>query len=308
MLNVSDYNFLSKIYSKNKKNLLTKSNIKKITGIDKTYLNDLNLNGFCKIKGLFSSDLIDNLRNNFQTQINSLSNISIPRDLKNKTKDIENIYIEKLDQKTFESGEKIFRNHTDSIKLKDPLINLPESINIALDEKIVSICENYFGCTPYLTFLKCVKTYANNLDDFDTQHFHIDENAVNLLKVFVYLNDVTSIKDGPFTYVEGSFKDIKSKWGLKARWEENELRQYYEQNKFKHIFANRGDVIIANTVAFHKGLKPILNDRNILIFNYGLHVDYTFNNKPDIVSRISNKAFNIQSNKNKNILALLEKI
>ena len=36
--------------------------------------------------------------------------------------------------------------------------------------------------------------------------------------------------------------------------------------------------------AFHRGLKPKKKDRNIVIINYGMHVDFTFNNKFDITS------------------------
>ena len=74
------------------------------------------------------------------------------------------------------------------------------------------------------------------------------------------------------------------------------------------ILAKRGDVIIANTVAFHKGLKPIKKNRNILILNYGLHMDYSLNNKPDIKAKISKKDYKLQSKENRIILDLLEKV
>ena len=185
---------------------------------------------------------------------------------------------------------------------------MPKTQKIALNDRIISICSNYFNLKPNLTFIKCVKSYVNNLDNHDTQHYHIDENAIKLLKVFIYLNDVKSKKDGPFEYIKKSFLNIKSQWGLKTRWDKNHLLSIYNKKNFTPILAKRGDVIIANTVAFHRGLKPIKKDRNILILNYGLHIDYTFNNKPDIKSNILKKDYKLQNKIDRKILSLLKKV
>ena len=81
---------------------------------------------------------------------------------------------------------------------------LPEILKIALDNKIISICASFFNALPKLTYLKLIKNYANKLSRFDTQYFHYDENAIKLLKVFVYLNDVNNNTEGPFCYVRKS--------------------------------------------------------------------------------------------------------
>ena len=67
-------------------------------------------------------------------------------------------------------------------------------------------------------------------------------------------------------------------------------------------------MIIANTVAFHRGLKPVKKDRNIVIINYGMHIDFTFNNKFDITSNILKKDFFNQNRTNQSVLSLLNKI
>lgn len=307
---VSDYNYLKKYYLKCEKKI---SNIKiqkktNLSEIDEINLKSLRRDGYCVVKNVFKKKFVDKIRLDFAKEIKKLKNISIPRDLRKKKGNIEQIYLPKLDDKTFLSGENKFKNYTDSIKLKDPLINLPKLIKIAVNKRVISICSNYFGYIPYLTFLKCIRTYKNKIKEHDTQHFHIDENSVKLLKVFIYLNDVESKKDGPFYYVKDSFKDIKKRWGLKARWSEKYLKKIYGPKKFVPILAKRGDVIIANTVAFHRGLKPIKKNRNIAILNYGFHIDFTFNNKLDIVSKILKKDFKKQSKQNQSVLSLLNRI
>ena len=310
MLRASDYSLLQKIYSKSEKKISKDKNHKKtkILSKDKINLNNLNQNGFCILRGVFSKKYIDNHRLEFQNQIELLENISIPRDLTKQTKKKDDIFLPKLEKKLFDLGEKKFKKYTDSVKIRDPLINLPKILDIVLNERIISICSNYFGFKPYLTFIKCVKSYANKLNDHDTQHFHIDESAIKLLKVFVYLNDVNSKNDGPFYYIKKSFLDAKKKWGLKLRWDEKYLKSIYGKKNFIPILAKRGDVIIANTIAFHKGLKPLKKNRNILILNYGLHMDYSLNNKPDIKARILKKDYKLQTKKNRTVLDLLEKV
>ncbi len=315
MLQVSDYNYLSKFYKKNfikiSKNKYHKK--KNLSARDKKNLQNLNTKGFCVLKGVFQEKFINEINLEFQNHIKNLKYISLPRDLRFKKKiginnNIENINNKKLQKKIFLMGEKKFRNYTDSVKLIDPLINIKKIIECGLNKRLATMTSNYFGCMPFLTYAKCVKTYKNKIDNHDTQLFHIDENAVKLLKVFIYLNDVDSKLDGPFYYIKNSFESIKNKWGQRARWEENKLKKIYGSKNFIPILAKKGDVIVANTVAFHRGLKPIRKDRNIIILNYGIHLDFTFNNQIDIAANISKEDYKKFNPEEKSILSLLNKI
>jgi hypothetical protein len=307
---VSDYEYVKSFYQKSLKKTLEKQLHQKteMSDEDEIYLSNLNRDGYCVLKKVFTKQYIDGLNSNFQKQVKGLNNISIPRDLRLKNKNIENIDLPKINDALFLSGEKEFRKFTDSIKLKDPLINLPELIDCSLNKRIISIASNYFGCIPYLTFLKCVKTYNNKIKEHDTQHFHIDENSSKLLKVFIYLNDVDTEDDGPFYYIKESFRDINKQWGKRARWEDKYIENIYGSKNMIPILAKRGDVVIANTVAFHRGLKPVRKDRNIIILNYGMHVDFTFNNKFDITSSILKEDLENQSPLNRSVLSLLKKV
>ncbi len=205
-------------------------------------------------------------------------------------------------------GERKFKNFTDSIKLKDPLINIPKIINLLCHSKIKSIASHYFGVMPYLTFVKLVKSYKNKYKDHDTQLFHIDDNSVNLLKCFIYLNDVNSKNDGPLYYIKYSFKNIRNYWGKNLRWSEKRLLNIYGKENAIPICAKKGDVILVNTIAFHRGIKPSKKNRYCIIANYGLHPDFTYNNKFDLTSKISTKHFVNQTRQNKKILSLLRKV
>ena len=86
----------------------------------------------------------------------------------------------------------------------------------------------------------------------------------------------------------------------------HKIKKIYGKKNFISILSKRGDVIIANTVAFHRGIKPMKKDMNIVTLNYG-HIDFTFNNKFDITSTIVKKQYKYQTKGNQSILSLLNK-
>ena len=56
-----------------------------------------------------------------------------------------------------------------------------------------------------LTSINLRKSFINNLQDAETNIYHKDENSFNLLKVFIYLNDVDE-NAGPFMFVKKHIK------------------------------------------------------------------------------------------------------
>ena len=87
MLSVSNYNYLSEFYKKSFKKTIEKKHHKKINLItEHKKLKDLNNNGFCVLKDVFSKNFIDEINSDFQKHIKSLKHISLPRDLRFKLK------------------------------------------------------------------------------------------------------------------------------------------------------------------------------------------------------------------------------
>ena len=146
------------------------------------------------------------------------------------------------------------------------------------------------------------------MSNFDTQFYHYDENAIKLLKAFVYLNDVTEEEHGPFCYVKKSHFAAEENWGKSVRYTDQQVAEMASPDDINPIFAKKGDIILANTVALHRGLKPKTQDRNILIVNYGLHQDYTFNNQLDITSRVNSSTFDSRTKEEKLAMSLLERV
>lgn len=304
MNKVSDYEFLEQAF----KDAHVKFQPKGYETAPEGNFKELSETGITVLPRLINPALIDEIKAKFQNNIDSGKYLSRPRDLRKSGSDLSEIKIERLSDEDMLKGEQFFRDVTDNVQLRDPLVNMPELIDIALNKVILSLGAAYFGTFPKLTYLKLVKNYANKMEDFDTQFYHYDENAVKLLKAFIYLNDVVDETQGPFCYVKGSNLSARENWGKKIRYSDQDVASMCKKSNISPMFAKKGDVILANTVALHRGLKPESNDRNILIINYGIHRDYTFNNQLDITSKVRSKTLSKLTEAQQYATSLLEVI
>ncbi len=159
------------------------------------------------------------------------------------------------------------------LSIPEPLYNIPEISDIIFDNRLTSIAKSFFRCAPAIGTLNLRKSFANNLKSENTTMYHIDPNSPYFFKVFVYLKDVLSPEDGPFTYVEGSVDNKPDNILQKYRWEDDEIEAFYGKDKIKHITGKKGDVALAMTNGFHKGQKCIRNDRELLTIDYVCHPD-----------------------------------
>ena len=159
------------------------------------------------------------------------------------------------------------------LSVPEPLYNVPEISDIIFDDKIVSIAKSFFKCVPAVGTLNLRKSFANNLNSENTTMYHVDPNSPYFFKVFVYLKDVLSPEDGPFTYVEGSVDDKPNNLLEKYRWEDDEIEAFYGKDRIKYLTGKKGDILIAMTNGFHKGQKCTRNDRELLTIDYVCHPD-----------------------------------
>ena len=109
---------------------------------------------------------------------------------------------------------------------------------------------------------------VTDIEEKTTTFFHRDDNSKNFIKMFFYLNDV-DIDGGPFTYVEGSHINRREKdWTPGSRWTDEKIASLYGLEKIVHLTGKKGDLIVANTTGFHKGLKCRTKERNMLTINF----------------------------------------
>ena len=246
-------------------------------------LKELEENGYAIVPNFFDKVKLTSIYNRFEGFLATGENLSAPRKLRGINEQVYGQSIPRLTKEELQRGVASYHDLTDNVQIKDPLINCPGMLELAVNDFFVDLAAAYLGGFPALTYLKCVRNFANDIKEFDTQYFHIDENAAKLIKFFVYLNDVDT-EGGPFCYVKGSHKRKTEFWGKKLRWTTEEIEDIFGEENVILCTAKRGDLVIADTTGFHRGTKPVKTDRNIIIINYGVHQDYTFGGKLDITS------------------------
>jgi hypothetical protein len=157
------------------------------------------------------------------------------------------------------------------VRILQPLVFCPTVYQIAFSELLLNIASEYFGCIPMMSNINLRRSFVKkSTAPVATQLYHADANSVNFLKFFMYLDDV-DLDGGPFVYVEGSNNLRFEGWDSKARWTDQEIENIYGKSKVKFLTGKVGDLIVANTTGFHKGLQPLKQDRFMLTVYYTIH-------------------------------------
>jgi hypothetical protein len=176
------------------------------------------------------------------------------------------------------SADLPLRDRASSIGLEDPLVNLPEVVDLAFDARLLGLATAYFQTVPFLSYVKIRKSFVNALPPSPTQQFHVDIGTYSIFKVLLYLNDVAP-GGGPFCFVQGSHRKKFTNWESK-RYSSEEMAAVYGEGRVVQYYARAGDAILVESTGFHRGEKPETADRSILILNYTVHPEYGFEYPP----------------------------
>ncbi len=248
---------------------------------------ELKRNSYSVVKSLLEKDFLINLGETLEKKLlDSLPGMEVRAHTKESHADSMEIFHEILPHNAdFEYAKKI----TAGISLKNPLIEMPNILEIIKNKTVEGIVTGYYESIPKLTFAKARISFFNSIGPRDTQFWHSDPGSYRVLKALIYLNDVNE-KGGPFEIISGSHVKKFKDWEKITRHSEENLKKIYNADKFKKITASLGDVIFADATAFHKGNVPIDRNRKIIILNFCLHDEYGLPyekvkiNKADLIS------------------------
>lgn len=162
-------------------------------------------------------------------------------------------------------------------QIYQPFLNTSEILPFVFNDFIIDIAGAYLDCLPALSTCNLRKSFVNNLPEGGTQIYHVDPNSPRFLKFFIYLNDV-DINGGPFCYVEGShtkkFEINGMNWNAQYNWDLNFINQVYGVDKVKYLTAKKGDLLVADTNGWHRGIKPTHSERTMLTLDYACHPEF----------------------------------
>jgi len=273
--------------------------------------------GTACISGFVNSSVILSIAQSVNDFLEKGVNIQPSRNLKGLT--VENMSSffpgykskKRLSEDLIKQGPTAYRDITDNIRIRNPLMNIPEILDLALDDRLLGIAADYLGVLPSIVYAKVVKSFANELPSFDTQYFHIDHNASKMFKSFFYLNDVDE-DGGPHCYVMESHKEEvkKTMWSkssvLPGRLSDQDIGEIFGTHSIAKLLANAGDLIIEDTTGWHKGVKPLKRDRTMIVITYGIHSEYSFDYQKNEVEKITKQQLDLICEEKKRVVDLLE--
>jgi ectoine hydroxylase-related dioxygenase (phytanoyl-CoA dioxygenase family) len=166
----------------------------------------------------------------------------------------------------------------DDFKFKEedrPLIDFLLTPGIAL------VCAHYLGLIPKLTSFKIWRSHQTETQErLASQNWHRDYNEYQMVRVFLYFNDV-SVANGAGEYIKGThfkgnFFDVlqDSVDGL-SRYSSNEqVVASFSEDKIVRAEGNAGSLFFMDTAGIHRGgYHPLPGERMVSLTTFSTAAD-----------------------------------
>ena len=137
-------------------------------------------------------------------------------------------------------------------------------LRVAMQPNIVSILSSLYGEIPRLDYvLLTLSEYAG--DQYKvSQLWHKDYDDTKVVKLFIYLTDVTSIEDGPFTFFSGPDSD-KVGFSLKSHQNDRIINAKIGLKKARSMIAPKLTAFLVETSrCLHMGSRVADGHKRLL--------------------------------------------
>jgi hypothetical protein len=152
--------------------------------------------------------------------------------------------------------------------------DLPEFLTWGREERLSKIIENYIGLPITFQGVHLRRDFANK-NPVTTELWHKDLEDRRMLKIIVYLSDVTE-ENGPFEYIPKNRVSPLLAWRIQRKISrahalgisDSEIDKLVPKSAWKRCLGSAGTVVFMDPVAiFHHG-KSRQMDRSALFFVY----------------------------------------
>jgi Phytanoyl-CoA dioxygenase (PhyH) len=215
-------------------------------------VNSLRKSGYVLISEFFPRELIDRI---FLKADAMFHNLEIDTHLAYSIQSKDRTTLENLGYDELAATEKM-------IALRDPLVRIPEVLDVAFHQSILKIAANFLGYVPPLYRVTLVRDFPHNRP-LHSSNFHKDNDESDSLQIFIYLVDVDDTR-GPLVYIPGSnHYDVRScrprlsrDLGIPAndgRLSDEEVERVYPRRSWAVLQTARGSVAAIHGNGIHKG-------------------------------------------------------
>ena len=189
------------------------------------------------------------------------SNKSSYQDLLQLSIKIKENLIERLsnkDKSLFKRGKTFVARYVDT---HTKFMDLKPAVDLIIDEFFYNISAHYLNTTPKVTNIDFWYNIPNSdPKKIGSQNWHKDYEDKSLLKVFVYLEDVSHY-NGPFSFVKGSHeynsntipKELLRNFPDGIVVNEDTILKYFSKNNLIELIGKKNTVLIVDTSGLHKG-------------------------------------------------------
>ena len=184
--------------------------------------------------------------------------------LENRRSEIEHLRSRARD--VMDVGEKTF--NTELLGNSPPADPSDPFCRFALDPTILNIANAYLRMYARLRYYNVWYTFSSNTVARESQLWHFDREDNYILKVFVYLRDVSE-GAGPFTYAPETHRKGALQHRRPQTFSENGVRRSTDdqmaavvpREKWVKATGRKGTIIFADTRGYHKGGEARSDDR-----------------------------------------------
>lgn len=134
----------------------------------------------------------------------------------------------------------------DSDKCDGALLTDNPFVSFALQSPILSVLVGFFGEIPLLDDVLLTLSRTTKKSFSLSQLWHRDYDDTKTVKLFVYLTDVASKQDGPFTFIDGPSSDRVGS-SLRSRRGDIEILERLPSDAINEVIAPRLSVFMVNT-------------------------------------------------------------
>jgi hypothetical protein len=162
--------------------------------------------------------------------------------------------------------------HCMSVDPPELAARTPAVLRWGVEERLLDIVESYLGVPPAFTTVHLRKDVGGG-HQVGTRFWHIDTEDRRVIRVLVYLSDVT-IDDGPFEYIPRPQTDACTALRERALRSDgdpvfdDEMRRHVPEREWRACTGPAGTVVIADNAAVYHHGKVHDAERTVLIYTY----------------------------------------
>ncbi len=215
-----------------------------------------------------------------------------------------------LTRSTIEKGIKLYKNKTNAISFKQPIINFEECLDLILNDKVLDRVSAILGKNIRLGYVALSCQMNNKLEENDINFFHTDDHLnksiVKKNKLIKLTIPISTHQKYHKDYTHLKIHKFKIKEKLNQYFSLKEIPKNLKKNVISPIVKNNDGLLFDPDNFYHLAKKPKKNIRIMLYVVFIKRGNYLEKKASDL--KIYKKDFQKLNYKHQRFLELLTKI